>query len=382
MRRLVQHGGFAGLELAKGMIEADTKQLENDKTQLALVSTRLGQVSQFLGGVQDQAGWDLGLDLIAKNGGNIDGLPKVFSPQVRDQLAESTRTAQQRIEQGQKVIDQKIAQQTADTQQLLAQTGAKAEQRMSTEVIPTPMAEGGPATTRRFGGGTTQAPGQGMTLEQANARAGHEATLTGQFREQTRAYDEVREGLTLVRSAKEVDPVDPRASDQVLLNGFAKAVNGATNPRLATVLSPEKRDSLLGQLTQLRDALTKGASLSPQQRQAIVQATEELAAAQIANYNKIRDQYRTRAAGIPNVRPEVVAPEFVAPTALPAATTPGTPAATGAPTPGTGARATGAQPNGSIVVPRASLPALAKHFQISVAEMERRIRANGDTVSP
>jgi hypothetical protein len=304
----------AAPEIIKSLYDRADQQVKMQQQQFDLVKSTLGVAGQLLAAATDEPSWQLARGLIGQLGGNVAAVPEHFSPAAKQYMAETTRTVQDRVAEVQKNFELQTQRLQAEAAKQTAQTGAAAEQRLGTEVMPVPMAEGGPATIQRFGGGVSQPGGQGMTLEQSNARAGHEANLAGQFRELTGAYDEVRDGLTLVRSAREVDPQDPRASDQVLLNGFAKLVNGATNPRLATVLSPEKRDSLLGQLTQFKDQLTKGASLSPQQRQAILSASEEVAAAQERNYNGLRDQFRTRAKGLPNVRPEVVAPDFVRPT--------------------------------------------------------------------
>lgn len=359
-RALIAADPFEGAKAAKDLMDLDTLKLTNAGTQLAQLGKHAEIGANLAKDIKDQAGLDRARLILGHiTGGQVEHLPTVYSPDAVAQLANMTRSAQQKIEEGQKTLDQAIAAHTAETQRILASTGAAAETRLGAEVFATPMAEGGPATTKRFGGGTTQVGGIGPTLEQANARAGHEAGLAGQFREATKDYDTIRDAMTMIRSAPDANPKDPRASDQVLVAGFAKLVRGAPQ------LNPEQRNSLLGTVQQYADTLAKGATLDAGQRRSIFQSSEHLAQLSERNYNAIRDHYRTRARGLPNVRPEVIAPDFLS-TAPPVAQPAG--------------RASGAQPDGSIVVPRATLPALAQRFGISVEAMEQRILTQGDTV--
>ncbi len=304
--------GTTGNEAIKSIYANDEQALKNDKQALETRLQRANIAANMFKDANGQADWDRTLAYIEHvTGQPTDHLPQVFSPEAKAQMANAGRSVQQDIESKQKDVEQRILQQEADTR-------AATEARMNRKDIPVPMAQGPPKRFREFGpdtpdeqGTPTEPDDPGMTLEQGQQRASHEGALHGEFRNETEQYDRIRNGLALVRNAQEVNPKDPRATDQVLLNGFAELIGGASNPRLTTVLNPEQRNSLMGRLEQYRDQLLKGASLSPGQRADILKASEDVAKTQIANYDKIKDNYRTRAKGIPNTRPEVIAPDFV-----------------------------------------------------------------------
>jgi hypothetical protein len=346
---------FEGAAPAAKILELAGKDLERQKEALALDASMMAFASNVYAGVTDQASLERGNGLIAHvTGRDISHLPTVYSPAAMTQIAELQRSAQQRIDQRNKEVEQAIAQHKAQSEAVLAE----AARTSSHHKLPQQTSTGGATfdpVTGAWTLATTPTPSGGQTPITTLAQAERAKELNSGWMnsQQNQLFLQTKQAVTDLQAAAKLET---GPGDMAVVSNYNRVIAPGTSG------APGKIEDVaqLGTLSQqaqreLQRLFTSGTLLSPTVRQEIVSVTLKTYANRVAQHQQIRGYMLDMAKDLGVRNPETVIPDLS--TATPA-------------------------PSGARTVTRAQVQALATKHQKSVQEMEAIIRQAGDTIVP
>jgi hypothetical protein len=278
----------AAEDIIKGLYDRADQATGLKQKQLDLAKSTLDVGAKVASAAVDEPSYQLALGLVKELGGNVAALPQHYTPQAAAYLGEVTRTAQQRVEEGQKNFEQ----QTQRMQAQAAQSQAKTAQQLADRGYPLGTGYGQDPNAkppRILGpqGDATQAPisPEGMALK--NGYTQRFETGSQDFKASTAAYNEVVPALKQATNT----------GDLVALRAFSKlslpsqAVRGAgSNAPMGNIL-----EQVEGEISRL--VTDKGATIAPALRTKLLETAKVLHAQQIDTHLQFRDQIRTEASG-------------------------------------------------------------------------------------